>query len=652
MFSFKLPQERCDVVSLDQLPLIASRLHPLAQRIMVKRNVDSIQYFNTDFTPYNNTLHLHDAERALSVIREHIAANNSICVYGDYDVDGITATSIMVSGLLEISSHLKSQPAISWYVPSRIDEGYGLSRDALKTLFESGVNLIITVDCGVSAVEEVAYARSLGLDVVITDHHTCLPDLPDANAVVNPRIFFDDYTGLDEICGAAVAFKLLLLYSKLYNFTFSRFCDYGGMAAVATVADVMKLEAENRLLVSAFLKPGMNLFFDTLSMALKKTVGKPVDVSFSIAPHINSVGRIGTSEQLDSLIAALVYPDALNTEAVVAMCLELNVSRRELTKSAIDEAVQSAHINSVIVTRGQWHQGIVGIIAGNLAEKYSRPAFVFTELQSDDDCLVCSARSFGDLNIYEKISPYADRFEHFGGHAQALGLTIKKENFEWFLQTVMTLFDFESVVNIKAIEYDLRVSPKDITSNFVSDLERLAPFGYGNLEPVFLFENVYPTNVKIMKDVHAKFKAIVDGTVCPIEFLMFNAMNTELCALLGGGVNTSVNLYGTVSFNVNPYNGVKNIQCLVQHYSISTENTPLCDRALFEKYFKYFRNHKIVAENQIPPELELPGAVSLILSVFVELGYLKVEGDTYIYQEPLGKKLLSESNAYTVVLGA
>jgi len=650
---FKLPQERKAILTEKELPQVAARLHPLVKQLMLKRDTPAIQYFNNDFTAYESTLMLHDAEKSLELIRHHIVSNNTICVYGDYDVDGITATSIMVSGLLEIASHLNAHPNISWYIPSRVDEGYGLSMDVLSDLSKNGTHLVVTVDCGVSAIAEVAYARSLGLDVIITDHHTCLSELPNANAVVNPRIAFDGYTGLQEICGAAVVFKLLFLYSKTYSYQLSRFCEYGAMASMATVADVMRLEGENRLLVTTFLKPGKLLFLDTLSTLLKKTVGKPVDISFSIAPHINSVGRIGTTEQLDALISSLVYPDAITTENVIKMCVELNVVRKEMTKTAIDEAVATAFVGNIVVARGKWHQGIVGILAGNLAEKYSRPAFVFTELQSDSSCLVGSARSFGSIDLYEKVSVYSEKFDHFGGHAQALGLTIKNDDFDWFVPTMDALFSSsEKNSEFKIIEYDLELSPIDITNDFMLDMERLAPFGYGNLEPVFLFKNVHPTRVKIMKDVHAKFSALVNDTATALEFLMFNAMDTDIASLLTGGSDASVNLIGTVAVNVNPYNGVKTLQCLVQHCFLSKETAKLCDRALFEKYFRYFRTHQTIAESKIPQNQALPGSTSLVIAVFVELGYLTVVGDTYVFQEPLEKKPLSASTIYSSFLSS
>lgn len=433
----------------------------------------------------HDPLLLRDMDAAAGRVRRALEAGETIAVYGDYDVDGITSTALL-------TSYLRSQGGrVIPYIPDRIEEGYGLNGPAVERLAEEGVTLIVTVDCGITAVEETARARALGVDVVITDHHQCKDTLPDAAAVVDPRRADCPYP-FKELAGVGVALKLVLALAgpegrdRVLD-------DYLDLAAVGTVADVMKLTDENRFLV----RRGLELLSHTRRPGLAALLreagaeGKPitaVTIGYGLAPRINAAGRM---EQAEVALELLLTPSPERGMELAARLCELNRERQaielaiyEQCVSLLDRQPQLAGPSIVLAGEG-WHQGVVGIVASRLAEKYACPAFMICLDQGRGKG---SCRSFGGFNLFAGLEQCSDLLEGFGGHELAAGFTIRADNVAAFKQRMDALVSvysggapMETVLEVDALLDDAAL----LSTRSVEALERLEPFGAGNPKPVF-----------------------------------------------------------------------------------------------------------------------------------------------------------------------
>ena len=420
-------------------------------------------------------------ERIMQAIRldEHVA------VYGDYDVDGITATCI-------VTDYLRRQGlSCIPYIPDRSEEGYGLNRSALDTLREEGVNLVITVDCGITAVEETEYARSLGIDVIITDHHECKNGaLPDAVAVIDCKMEGDPYPN-PYLAGVGVALKLVSACDGDGAAMLARYAD---LVAVGTVADVMPLVDENRFLVRQGLKklkddplPGFSAMLKESGVDAAHLTASAI--GFSLAPRLNAAGRLGQAVKAAEL---LMCTDETEAASLAAELCELNRQRQSIETEIWQEAqallAGQTPDGPIVLASDRWHQGVIGIAASRLAEQYCVPAIMICMMgdQGKGSC-----RSHGGFNLYDALSACSDQLLGFGGHALAAGLTIAPENIDAFRKALCEYYRQHAPEKQPEVQCDLLIrDPSVLSVENIRELDLLEPYGNGNQKPVFCLSDV------------------------------------------------------------------------------------------------------------------------------------------------------------------
>ena len=451
----------------------------------VERAEDAAEFLTQETTLTYSPFLMQDMDKAVERIAQAIAAGEKIAIFGDYDVDGITATCILVD-------YLKGRGAdVVHYIPRRIEDGYGLSCDAIEGLRKGGATLLVTVDCGITGVDEVAFARSIGMDVVVTDHHECKETLPVAAAVVDPRRTDCEYP-FKHLAGCGVALKLVLALGgpDREEALFSRYCT---LAAIGTVADVMQMTGENRTIVSRGLASLDRSDFIGLHALLKEAglAGREissVQIGFVLAPRINAAGRMGAADMAADLL--LCQDPAKAEELAKALCA-LNRERQSVEQTiysqaeAMIEALPEDQRRALVLASETWHQGVVGIVASRLSEKYSRPSFM---IHLNGGVGKGSCRSWGGFNLFAALESCSDLLLGFGGHELAAGFTIDAANIPAF-RARMNQYAAEYWVG-KAPESTLEIDvelhqPGRVTLQEVEALAALEPYGSGNARPLF-----------------------------------------------------------------------------------------------------------------------------------------------------------------------
>lgn len=470
-------------------------LDPFTALILTSRGIteyeDVEEFFDTDFSFCDSYL-ICDMDKAVERIQKAIEMYEKICVFGDYDADGVTSTALMYSYLLSAGAD------VTYYIPDRITEGYGMNKEAIKKIADAGVKLIVTVDNGISAIEEVDYAKTLGVDVVVTDHHMPGEELPRAEAVVDPHRD-DDNLPFRDWAGVGVAFKVV---SALNNGDcmdiLSRYAD---IIAVGTIADVVDLIDENRAIVRyGVAKINADPCFGIAALKQVSGVGdkyvSSVGVTYSLAPRINAAGRMASAETALKLILS----DNEDTAAELAEAVDKCNRERHTVENEITEAVIS-HIENddklkfakVIVICGEgWHHGVIGIVAARITEKYGRPSIV---ISFDGDEGTGSARSIDGFSVYDAIKSSEDLLTHFGGHTMAAGLGIKKENVNEFFIRINKFAESVSAV-VPELLINCKLNPAYINNDLLSSLSALEPYGAGNSQPVFGIYGVTLSEIK------------------------------------------------------------------------------------------------------------------------------------------------------------
>jgi single-stranded-DNA-specific exonuclease len=434
-----------------------------------------------------------DMRKAVEVINNAIEEGEKICVYGDYDCDGITSTVMLYSFFETMGAE------VCKYIPER-SEGYGMNIPSIDKLNAEGVKLIVTVDNGIAAVKEAERIYELGMKLVITDHHQVGEVLPKAEAIIDPHRR-DDPSPFKNLCGAGVALKLIAaMCDGDYAATLEQYCE---LAALATVADVVELKNENRFIVTEGLKNILN----TENMGLLQLIkiasmsGKPmkaVDFAFKIAPRINASGRFGSPSMAFQLLISEEEDDALT---IARELNSLNNARKrteediiENIKEQINEHPEILHRRVLILNGENWHHGVIGIVAARMSEKFGKPCFVAS---SDGDSARGSARSFGEFSVYECLTYCKDVLTHYGGHKGAGGFSLKKEDFGTFTDLIEKFaFEKHNIMPIYTIKIDKLLAPSDLSIACVKGLNLLEPFGEGNPSPIFLIQGAY------IKDIH------------------------------------------------------------------------------------------------------------------------------------------------------
>ena len=469
---------------------------------------------------------MRDMDKAVERIQRAIADGETIAVFGDYDVDGITSTVLL-------RDYLKSCGVRCLrHIPRRIEDGYGLSKDAIASLREQGATLMITVDCGITGNEEVAFANSIGLDVVVTDHHECKETLPDAVAVVDPHRPDCPYP-FKHLAGVGVALKLVLALGgeSREDALFARYCT---LAAIGTVADVMRMDGENRTIVSCGLEALPHTDFVGIHALLKEAglLGKPItsiQIGFVLAPRINAAGRMGAADLAADLLET---SDPARAEELAKALCDLNRKRQEVEQAICADATEkigklrAEDRSALVLSSEDWHQGVVGIVASRLSEKYACPSFM---IHLKDGVGKGSCRSYGGFNLFSALEACSDLLEGFGGHELAAGFTISEENIDAFRarmnRYVRSASGGEPPVSCLDVDAPL-TCPGEVTLAEVEELDQLEPYGAGNPRPVFA---LLGATVDAMQPVgqgrHLKFR-LSKGT-CRFDAIFFSMTEAE-----------------------------------------------------------------------------------------------------------------------------
>ena len=461
----------------------------LVSSVLASRGITSAEeaaaFLERDHSLTHSPFLMKDMDRAVERISRAIAEKERIAVFGDYDVDGITATCILMD-------YLASRGAdCLHYIPRRIEDGYGLGKDAILLLHNRGVDLIVTVDCGITGVEEVAYARSLGMDVVVTDHHECKEELPDAAAVVDPHRSDCPYP-FKHLAGCGVALKLVLALggSDREEALFARYCT---LAAIGTVADVMQMSDENRTIVSRGLEGiahsdfiGLHALLQEAGLADKAVTS--VQIGFVLAPRINAAGRMGEADMAADL---LLCDDPRQAAALARQLCALNRERQNVEQEIFAQTLEmieqmpADQRSALVLASDAWHQGVVGVVASRLSEKYSCPSFM---IHLTGHVGKGSCRSWGGFNLFSALESCSDLLLGFGGHELAAGFTIEEKNIPAF-RTRMNQYARAfrgGEVPVSSLDIDVALTqPGRVILEEVEALDALEPYGAGNGRPVF-----------------------------------------------------------------------------------------------------------------------------------------------------------------------
>jgi single-stranded-DNA-specific exonuclease len=473
----------------------ALQVEPIVARLLLQRGIENYQEAKTFFRPSLSDLHdpflMRDMDKAVARIEKAIANEENILVFGDYDVDGTTSVALM-------SSYLKTRTAtVATYIPDRYDEGYGVSFKGIDFAEDNGFSLIIALDCGIKAIDKVAYAKEKGIDFIICDHHRPGSELPLAIAILDPKRDDCNYP-YKELCGCGVGFKLIQALASKEGKTTEDLVDYLDLVATAIGADIVPITEENRVLayfglqvINSNPRPGIKAIIDQI----KKEEFTITDVVFIVAPRINAAGRMKHGNHAVTLLTETDY----NLAAAYALDIDqFNTDRREADQRITEEALQQIEKQkeqeryTTVVYNEAWHKGVIGIVASRLIETYYRPTLVFTK---SGNKLAASARSVSGFDVYNALEACSEHIEQFGGHKYAAGLTLKEENYEAFKQAfedeVSNTIDTSLLT--PEIKIDANINLKDISPKLYRILNQFAPFGPGNMSPIFMTENLTDT---------------------------------------------------------------------------------------------------------------------------------------------------------------
>ncbi len=496
--------------AVDHLAEVLGVTAPIAN-LLVQREIYTLEQARSFFRPNLHSLHdpylMKDMARAVDRITTALKNDEKILVYGDYDVDGTSAVALLYSFLSKLTIH------IDFYIPDRYSEGYGVSFKGIDFAAENHFTLVITLDCGIKATEKIHYGKERGVDFIICDHHHPGDTLPEAFAVLNPKRTDCKYP-YKELSGCGVGFKLVQALSQKFNIPFEDIKPYLDLVTISIAADIVPITGENRILAFHGLerinknpRPGIEAALRTGGIKRRPESLAKVEYNFTkyitisdlvfiVGPRVNAAGRIDTGKNSVLLLLSQTLEES---EELANKINDFNNERKSLDKHAFEEALLQVKLDktlqqkkTTVLFNPTWHKGIVGIVASRMIEHYYKPTIIFTE---SNGLLTGSARSIKDFDLYQAVDSCSHLIEHFGGHKFAAGLSIKPENFEAFCN------EFERLASEKLteqmlmpeIEIDDEINFCDITPKFIRVLKQFAPFGPGNMAPVFYTKNVYDT---------------------------------------------------------------------------------------------------------------------------------------------------------------
>jgi single-stranded-DNA-specific exonuclease len=484
---------------MDNVRQLSSELgvDPVLAELLVQRGVCTFEQARSFFRPNLDNLHdpflMTDMERAVERLHKAVVSREKILVYGDYDVDGTTAVSLVYSFLSRLTRQL------DFYIPERYDEGYGVSYKGIDWAAENGFGLIITLDCGIKANEKVEYARSKGIDMIICDHHLPENELPRAVAVLDPKRD-DCFYPFDDLSGCGVGFKLVQAYSQKYDIPFETLIPLLDLLVVSIASDLVSVSGENRILAHYGLKQLNSNPREGLLAMIQLSGLEPGhltidDIVFKIGPRINAAGRMESGRIAVELLTARDVNEAIRIGNEIN---EHNNERKNIDRRITQEALEMVESGNclssgkaTIVYNPQWHKGVVGIVASRLVEAYYKPTIVFT--MSQEGLVTGSARSVHGFDLYDAIESCADLLENFGGHLYAAGLTLKEENLPEFCKRIEKHISGKIIPEMQTpvVDIDAMLNFSQITPKFLRILKQFQPFGPGNSAPVFRTDNVY-----------------------------------------------------------------------------------------------------------------------------------------------------------------
>jgi single-stranded-DNA-specific exonuclease len=529
-------------------------LNKVIGKIIVNRHVVNDEDVRIFITPTRDDFHDPFLFKGMDIAVERIikAINNKekILIYGDYDVDGITSTTVLKKYLMDRGI------SVDTYIPNRLHEGYGLNKNAIDTIKERNIDLIITVDCGISAIEEVDYAVSLGMDVIVTDHHEVGEKLPNALAVIDAKRKDNTYP-FRSLAGVGVVFKLIQALSIKLEIKPEEYLKYLDLVCVGTISDIVPLEGENRTIA----KLGLMLIKVTRNLGLRELIKssgyKEIDsntISFGVAPRINACGRMGHEEEALKLFLA---EDLESATKITKELNEYNTLRQSTEKAIYEEAVQEIdrnHLdekNSIVLGGKGWHHGVIGIVSSKVTDKYYKPSIL---LSFEDDIAKGSGRSVPGFDLYEGLTKCEDLLEKYGGHSMAVGLTLKKENLEKFKERFEQIAKEKNIKELVPIIYiDDELKLKDINMELVKSLSILEPFGEANKVPLFLIRNLKIDSIRALSEGRHLKLTLRD------ENFVINAIGFELGYLAEEyRIGDRIDVVGTLE--INSFNGFSSIQ--------------------------------------------------------------------------------------------
>lgn len=531
------------------------QMNQLLATILVNRKLTEKEDIRLFLEPTRKDFHdpflMTDMEKAVERIIKAIEEQEKVTIYGDYDVDGITSITVLKSFLQD------RQLEVETYIPNRLEEGYGLNQKAIEKIAHQGCQLMITVDCGISAIEEIKYANLLGIETIVTDHHEPGSELPEAIAVIDNKRKDSKYP-FRELAGVGVVFKLIQAIGMKLGLKEEEYLKYLDIVCVGTISDIVPLVNENRVIA----KLGLMLIRQTKNIGLRSIIQSSgyskIDsnsISFGIAPRINACGRMGKAEEALELLLSKNY----NQVSELTQRLNRhNQIRQETEKSIFENAVKQIEKenlnekNAIIVGGENWHHGVIGIVSSKITEMYFKPSILLSF--EEDGIGKGSGRSIPGFDLHDALMQCMDTIEKFGGHSMAVGITVKKENFIKFRKEFEAITQEAQIDKIlPVIQVDSKIDVKDINKDMVESLKQLEPFGEGNRMPVFVFKNLKIDSIRALSEgKHLKLTLKDNSTI--INSIGFNLGHLAEEYRIGD----KIDVVGVLE--INSFNGVDSLQ--------------------------------------------------------------------------------------------
>ena len=525
----------------------------LLANIIANKGLKSKEEIEIFLNPTRNDFHdpylMPDMEIAVNRILKAIENNEKVIIYGDYDVDGITSITVLKKFLADRGLN------VDQYIPNRLDEGYGLNKAAIEKIVAEKYDLMITVDCGISGIEEVEYANSLGLETIVTDHHEPSEVLPNALAVVDAKRKDNKYP-CNQLAGVGVVFKLTQAISQKLNLDAKEYLKFLDIVCVGTISDIVPLVDENRVIA----KLGLKLVEVTKNLGLRTLLNqigyKKIDssaISFGIAPRINACGRMGhEKEALDLFLTQ----DEAEAKKIAQRLNEYNKQRQDIEKRIYQEVLEQAEKgekekSAIVLASENWHHGVIGIVSSKITDMYYKPSILICY---EEETGKGSGRSIPGFDLYEALSNCDEHIEKFGGHSMAIGIGVKKDEFEKFKEQFLKYAENANLKDlVPIIKIDSEITIKDMQTNIVKELDKLEPYGEANKMPLFMYRNLKIDSIRALSEgKHLKLTLKDDNLV--IDAIGFNMGYLAEEYLLG----EKIDVVG--SLEINAFNNRETVQ--------------------------------------------------------------------------------------------